>query len=287
MGVTRRLLAVGALALGTAACTTVVDQDSFAPRPRAAPAGELVVPSGYSASSAMIPLPGLGEVHAVRLVHPAAEATILVSGGNGHFVNTSGKRIGALASATGANLIVYDYPGRGGTTIPNTIEASVEAGPKFVAALRERGWIDAATPVFAYGFSFGGSQAAGHARAGGFAGLIIEGSAADTAAVARNFVPAIARPFVRLEIDPALAAFDYFGYAVAARAPILLLAARDDETVTTQNIEDFARQLREAGATVTVALAPGPHGAALASAEGTAAVGDFVRAQTAGAVAPP
>lgn len=108
MNVALRFPAMGALAPGVAACTTVVDQDSFAPQPRAAPAGELVVPSGYSASAAMIPLPGLGDVLVVRLVHPAAEATILASGGNGHFVNTSSRRLGALASATGANLIVYD-----------------------------------------------------------------------------------------------------------------------------------------------------------------------------------
>jgi hypothetical protein len=39
--------------------------------------------------------------------------------------------------------------------------------------------------------------------------------------------------------------------------------------------------------TVNVALAPGPHGAALASVEGTAAVRAFVRAQIASAVARP
>ena len=141
--------------------------------------------------------------------------------------------------------------------------------------LRRRGWIGRG-PLFAYGFSFGGSQAAAMAREGGFDGLILEATTSDIAGVGRNFVPGIARPFVRLRVDPALARFDFLGYAVAARAPILLIGAEGDRVVRPRDLRSFAGLLRSRGAEVTLVSVPGEHGTALRDAEARAAVGRFV-----------
>ena len=262
--------------IGLAGCTAVIDQTSFFPASAEPPRASLSPPRGYRLQETMLELPGLGSVHAVRLDNPASAAVIVYHGGNGSFVSAESARAGALAQASGADLILYDYPGRGGTTVPATIDASIATGPAMLARLREIGWIGSG-PLFAYGLSFGGSQAAAMVRSGGFHGLIIEGSAADIAAVGRNFVPRLAKPFVRLQVDPALRRFDYLGYATASRTPILLLASRDDEIVRVRNMRDFKRQIEARSTPVEMVVVPGDHGTALRSSEGRAAVAAFVR----------
>jgi pimeloyl-ACP methyl ester carboxylesterase len=269
------LAAAAAASALLAGCTAVIDQTTFFPQSVAAPDATLAAPAGYRITDAMLDLPGLGQVHSVRLDNPASETVIVYSGGNGNFVSAQTELAAALAGATGADLILYDYPGRGGTNIPATIDASIATGPLLLRALRQRGWIGRG-PLFAYGLSFGGSQAAAMVREGGFAGLILEGTAADIPAVGRNFIPAIAKPFVRLRVDPALGRFDFLGYAASARAPILLLSSRDDRVVRPRNMRDFAEQLRARGAEVTLVTVPGDHGSATEQPAAMAAVRSFV-----------
>jgi pimeloyl-ACP methyl ester carboxylesterase len=260
-------------------CTAVIDQSSFFPQNMPPPALTLSPPPGYVLTEAMLDLPDLGIIHAVRLDNPASETAIVYSGGNGNFVSAQTERAAALAAATGADIILYDYPGRGGTTVAATIDASIATGPLLLGELRRRGWIGTG-PLFAYGLSFGGSQAAAMARAGGFDGLILEGTAADIASVGRNFIPALAKPFVRLRVDPQLRRFDFLGYVAQARAPILLIASRDDDVVRPRNMRDFAAQLRSRGAEVALVTVPGAHGTALREAGARAALGRFVAAHS-------
>jgi pimeloyl-ACP methyl ester carboxylesterase len=261
-------------------CTAVIDQASFFPQSVEAPQAVLRAPAGYAMQDAMLELPWLGRLHAVRLDNPASETTIIYSGGNGSYVSAGTEDAAALARATGADLVFYDYPGRGGTTVPPTLDAAIATGPALLRALRERGWIGRG-PVFAYGLSFGGSQAAAMAREGGFAGIILEGTAADIAAVGRNFVPGIARPFVKLSVDPALQRFDYLGYAAAARAPVLLISTKKDDIVRERNMSDFAEQLKQRGLEVTFASVPGRHGDALLQPAALTAIRDCVSRKSA------
>jgi pimeloyl-ACP methyl ester carboxylesterase len=273
----RDLAAIAAAFMLLTGCTAIIDQRSFFPAEAEAPPNALLTaPAGYVQASALLDLPGLGRVHAVRLDNPASDATLIYSGGNGSFVAALSPHAAALAESTGADVILYDYPGRGGTDIPATIDAAIATGPALVRALRTKGWIGDG-PLFGYGMSFGGSQAAAMAREGGFAGLILEGSAADIAKVGRNFIPGLAKPFVKLRVDPALARFDYLGYAVASRAPILLISSADDEIVRSRNMRDFAEQLRARGSRVELVNVPGGHGTALGEPQALAALRDFVQ----------
>jgi len=275
----RMLIAAAFAAAMLPGCTAVIDQSSFFPQNMPPPALTLAPPPGYLLSDAMLDLPDLGVIHAVRLDNPASETAIVYSGGNGNFVSAMTERAAALAAATGADIILYDYPGRGGTTLPATIDASIATGPLLLRELRRRRWIGTG-PLFAYGLSFGGSQAAAMAREGGFDGLILEGTAADIASVGRNFIPALAKPFVRLRVDPQLSRFDFLGYAASAGAPILLIASRADDVVRPRNMRDFAGQLRGRGAEVALVTVPGAPGTALREAEARAALGRFVAAHS-------
>ena len=134
----RRLLPAVVLALS--GCSVIIDQSSFFPQASPPPETSLAAPSGYSLDEAMIALPGLGRVHAVRLDNPASEATIVYAGGNASFVSGQSDRAAALAGATNADIVLYDYPGRGGTDIPPTMDAAIAFGPSFMDALRAKGW---------------------------------------------------------------------------------------------------------------------------------------------------
>jgi pimeloyl-ACP methyl ester carboxylesterase len=265
--------------LALSGCTAVISQASFYPSASlAAPDAVLKVPDGYTATDAILPLGELGAVRTVRLDNPASETAIIYSAGNGGFVDSeSTSRMAArLAEVTGADIILYDYPGRGGTTLPPTIEAAAALGPAMIDRLKSQGWIGNG-PVYAYGLSFGGAMAASLARSGGFAGLVIEGSAADYQAVGRDFVPGLAKPFVKVRLDPALNAFDYQGYVLAARAPVLLLSGTRDKVVKPARMREFAQMLEAGGTRVTFAPVPVGHGGALEAAEGRAALSAFLR----------
>jgi pimeloyl-ACP methyl ester carboxylesterase len=269
---------LGALGLALSGCTAIISQASFFPSASlAAPDAVLQVPAGYTATDTKLTLGELGAVRAVRLDNPSSETAIIYSAGNGGFVDSEGtSRMAArLAEVTGADIILYDYPGRGGTTLPATIEAAAAFGPAMVNSLKAEGWIGGG-PAYAYGLSFGGAMAASLARSGGLAGLIIEGSAADYQAVGRDFVPGLAKPFVKVRLDPALTAFDYQGYALAARAPVLLLSGTRDKVVRPARMQEFARTLEAGGTIVTLAPVPVGHGGALESAEGRAALAAFM-----------
>jgi pimeloyl-ACP methyl ester carboxylesterase len=259
-------------------CTAVIDQSSFFPAMAPPPVATLTAPPGYKLVEKMIDLPGLGQVNTALLDQPESQTTIIYHGGNGNFVSAQSDRAAALAGSTGADIILYDYPGRGGTTVPATIDASLATGPALLQAWRTLGWVGRG-PLFGYGLSFGGSQAAAMARNGGFAGLILEGTAADIAAVGRNFVPALAKPFVKLRIDPELGRFDYLGYATQSRTPVLLIASKDDEIVRVRNMRDFAGQIRASGVTVDLVVVPGGHGEALRQPAALQAVRNFVERQ--------
>lgn len=269
------LLAAGLLALG--GCTATIDQASFFPKMNRSTTETLIAPAGYTKTDELMDLPGLGQMRVVRLDNPPSEATILYSGGNGNFVDEQSARASAMATATGADIVLYDYPGRGGTTVPPTIDAAIATGPALLAALRTKGWIGAG-PLFAYGLSFGGSQAAAMVRNGGFDGLILEGTAADVLAVGRGFVPWYARPFVKLKLDENLLRFDTQAYALAAKASILLISNKNDEVVRPKLMRTYAERLIACGADVTLVAVPGGHGDGLDQPEVLAAITRFVNA---------
>ncbi len=262
-------------------CTATIDQSSFFPSAKLqAPDIKLSAPVGYIASNRMIEIPQLGSVRAVFLDNPRSNTTIVYSAGNGGFVDSSGtsKVVANLVAASGADIILYDYPGRGGTTIPATIPAVIAVGPQLVEQFKTLGWLGNG-PSFAYGFSFGGAMAAAMARKGGFTGLIIEGSASDYEKIGRDFLPGVAKPFVKFKVSQDLKLFDYFGYVLAAKAPILLLSGVDDKTIRQKRMRSFGNQLSNQGAKVTFQSTPGGHGTALGSLEGQAALRSFVAAK--------
>lgn len=259
-----------------AGCAVNVGPSSLIPT-MPEPVEQRVAPlTGYSREERVFSLAGLGDVHVARLTRPGNTATVVYSGGSGSFIATSGLRLNELAEVTGADIVIFDYPGRGGTTVPKTSEALSAFGPALVSRLRAEGWI-ADNRLYSYGFSFGGASAATIGRSGGFDGLIFEGTAADIPAVVRGMVPSIARPFVKVKIADDLKSFDYFGYTVAAKAPVLVLVGTDDKVIRAGTSRRFAESLRASGISVTFIETSGGHGQVLADERGRKAVQQFLK----------
>lgn len=257
-------------------CTVTVGSTSLLPKMQQPAAISVEPVDGYARQEQMLVLPDLGTVHVARLTRARNARTLVYSGGNGSFVATAGKRLNQLAELSGADIVTFDYPGRGGTTVPKTTDALIAFGPALISGLRQAGWIKSG-PVYSYGLSLGGATASNIARTGGFAGLILEATAADIPAVARNMIPATLKPFVRVRVSDDLKQYDYLGYAAAAHAPILLIAGEADTTIDLATAKRFASDLRVAGANVTFVKVPGGHGMGLASEQGQSAFRAFLR----------
>lgn len=272
-----RTLAAAVAACALTACAVTVDEASLIPDMEE-PGSDvtLLAPEGYTRSDALVPVGDLGVIHTVRLDRADSATTVLFAGGSGHFSAKASRRVARLAELTGADIITFDYPGRSGTTVPRTAEALTAMGPALVSELRSTGWIGTG-PVYAYGYSFGGASASSMARTGGFSGLILESTSSDIVAMGRNMIPSVLRPALRLQVDEDLAAFDFFGFAVSAKAPILVLAAREDTQADLKTVNLFADRLKEAGATVSLVETPGGHGDALYAQETADAVRAFMK----------
>lgn len=148
-------------------------------------------------------------------------------------------------------------------------------GPATIESLKSAGWI-VGSPVYAYGLSFGGAMAASLARSDGLAGLIMDERAADYQPVGGDFVPGLAHPFVRVRLDPSFNAFDSQGYALAARAPVLLLPGTTGRVVRPARMQEFAQALEAGGTRAPFAPLLEGHGGALDSAVGRAALSALI-----------
>lgn len=270
-----RNLFISLMSLALSACTITVGERHFMPQGLRKPDAQLVPPRGYAMEETMVDLPGLGPVHAVLLDNPASDAVIVYSGGNSSFVAEQTGRAAVLARATGADILLYDYPGRGGTDLAHSAEVLSAFGPAFVAAMRERGWIGKG-PLFFHGMSLGGSLAASLARGAGANGVIIENSADDIPRVARSLVPVPLRPLFRIKVSPELARFTYTDYVVQAEAPVLLILSRGDALVRPSIVRRFDAALRARGVAVTLVEVPGTHGRAIREPATQRAIAAFV-----------
>jgi surfactin synthase thioesterase subunit len=271
----RKIISLAAV-LFIGACAAVIDESSMLPAlPAPATTEVLRAPDGYVLSEEMIDLGALGKVHAVRLDNPNTVDVVIINGGSAHFTQRASRGFARIAHMSGSDIIAYDYPGRGGTTLLANVDVLIAMGPELVSAFRRIGWLSNGQN-YVYGFSYGGSNASNMARAGGFNGLILDSTTSDTIALGRNMAPKAVRPFVRLKIDGDLSRFDYFNYAVSARIPILLLSAEQDELATPRIMSDFARKLRAAGADVTTSTSQGGHGRAIYGDETLVALREFM-----------
>ena len=244
-----------------------------------APNKTLSPPSGYALAEKLLPIGDLGNVHAVFLKNPHSKVTIIYSGGFNWFTSMGTKRFTAIAAATQANIINYDYPGRLGTSIDKTVDSIMTCGPLLMDVFRKEGWLGDDSSVYLYGLSFGGSQAANLARAGGIKGIIFDAATPDVEVWGNSFVPWFLKPFIKIRGAKEIDKFQYFDYVVNAQVPVLLLGGKKDRVVRSAFVQRFAERLRASGVKAQFVLTSGQHNQSIYTPEAQSALVDFI-AQT-------
>ncbi len=167
-----------------------------------------------------------------------ARPTVLYFGGNGFRMSALGMKKLVPLLRTGADVVLVDHRGHGRSEGTASVDAlKADALAVFDAVAAEVG----AARVVVHGHSLGSflaSWVGAHRDAGG---VVLENSATTTAAYVRSrydFYPAL-RPFVRLEIDPALADEGSLGPVREITEPLLILAGALDARIPAQMSRDL------------------------------------------------
>jgi pimeloyl-ACP methyl ester carboxylesterase len=259
------------LLLPAGSCAVSVDARRLAPQPQARPvSAALAPPPGYRGGIDRVSIVGVGAVEVAYLHRREARGLLIYSGGRGFRLERASARAARLAELTGANLLLYNYPGRGaseGVSDAATL-AALAKGLRALPAVHDAG------PVLIYGFSFGGLMAALLAAAGPTDGVVIEASSDAADAVAERLLPLPLR--WALDVNVTGESLPYAERLVGADAPILVLAGGRDAVAPPPIACAFAQKLARMGGDVRFAAAPGAaHGKALYTEEGGAALRRF------------
>jgi len=191
--------------------------------------------------------------------HPQSQAVIVFFGGNDfHRSIDGGEALEVLARD--ADVLLFDYPGYGDSTgnpTPAVILETALAVYDYAASLEtSRG-----KKRVLYGFSLGGIVAAQVARDRPVEALILEATAGNVESWARSRVPWYARPLVRLNVEPQLAAVDSFAALRAFRGEVLILASRGDQQAPAHLSQRLHSELSRAGVSSELVLfAKAAHG---------------------------
>lgn len=171
-------------------------------------------------------------------------------GGNASDRHNSGTLFG-LKVLPYADLIVFDYPGYGdspGVPSAQSFETMIDALADELNASKAR----SERPLILWGYSLGGfvcSQLLGALEQAD--GIIIESSASDSKSAARQLVPAILRPFLRVRLSPSLAAYSNIEALQAYKGKILILAGAKDGILPARLSQQLVDGLEEKGVSVT------------------------------------
>jgi pimeloyl-ACP methyl ester carboxylesterase len=173
---------------------------------------------------------------------------IVFCGGDGFHRSTEGGSV-LTALAREADVVLFDYPGFGASTgspSPESILDNARAAEEYASQLPSSN----GQKRVLYGFSLGGVVAAQLAGERPVDGLILEATAPDVASWARTRIPWFAKPFVRVDLDAALARIDNVSALANFRGSVLILAGERDKRASPVLSRDMTKRLRAHGVRV-------------------------------------
>jgi len=196
-----------------------------------------------------------GRAVAVSYAHrPGNRVVILFCGGDSFRRSREGGSV-LTALAREADVVLFDYPGFGSSTghaEPETLLDNARAAAAYVGSREPTA--DQARVL--YGFSLGGVIAAQLAGEQSFDGIVLESTAPDVRSWAHSQVPWFAKPFVRIELAPALARIDNVEALRSFPGRVLILAGGRDKRSPPALSRSFARQLATAQRMVELRIFP-------------------------------
>jgi uncharacterized protein len=161
------------------------------------------------------------------LERPDAQATVIYFGGNGFLMVKSRPLISAYSEIP-VNLILFDYRGYGASTGNPTVQGvQSDAEAIYNETIRNLG--DDTHPVYLHGHSMGSFLATRLAGQHEVAGYILESPITEVRGWTRKLVPWIARPFVRFDIDRAIAEQNNLERVSQINQPLLIISGTYDD----------------------------------------------------------
>ena len=144
------------------------------------------------------------ELKGLAVRQPGANVTVLYFGGNMFHIDDHATKVLPILSSCGVNSAVFDYRGYGRSQGEPTI-ANMKSD-----ALRIFDFVNAQNPgkVIVHGHSLGGMVAGYVAQQRPALGLVLESTANNVQDWANANLPWYAKPFLSLEISPALRELD-------------------------------------------------------------------------------
>jgi uncharacterized protein len=175
----------------------------------------------------------------VTYAHRPGNTTVLVFfGGDVFHVSLEGGEVLRTFAPLGVDIVMFDYPGYGGSPGEQTIQTIRDAALTVYDRLDALNWADSHHRVL-YGFSLGGFIAPHVAQGRRVDGLILEATAPSVAAWVDSMIPWYAGAFVKADIDPALAALNTPTALAHFSGKVLVLASTNDKQAPPQ----LSRQL--------------------------------------------
>ncbi len=151
----------------------------------------------------------------------------------------------ALALLPYGDILQFEYPGFAGASEEerSALRKVENFDPMTDALAADLNARSANRPVILWGHSLGGIVCANLAtKLNTIDGLVLETTGNDVEEIARAVVPLYAKPFVRLKPDERLSAYRISDMLRGFEPPILVLGARQDETLSVR----LARRLHKA-----------------------------------------
>ena len=208
------------------------------------PAGSQALTLSYAA----------GAIGATRIRMTAAPRPLILFCGGNLFRRSSGGASTAQKLSPFGDVLMFDYPGYGDTQGDANF-AGFEAVGRIVAH-EARAQADAeGRPLIAWGHSLGGIVCSAIAREVNADALVLETTTPSARAAVDEMV-GLARPLVRVNMAPALAAVDLPTSLEGYSGRIVVLEAGRDETLPPALSRRLSRELRAAGHDVQTLVFP-------------------------------
>ncbi|MBK8284056.1 MAG: alpha/beta hydrolase [Ahniella sp.] len=189
---------------------------------------------------------GHGDIAVTLISRPGNSVSVMYCGGNQFRTSQMGGEV-VRAFPAEADLVLFDYPGYGGSTGKPTLATMLDTSVAVYDAAKARTKL----PMVVYGSSMGGFMAAHVAGARNPPRLLLEGTAPDTQQWVKSLVPWFAKPFVRAQLAESIAGVDNVEKLKPYGGPILMMVGSRDTQTRSKLMQTYATALRGQGKQVS------------------------------------
>jgi pimeloyl-ACP methyl ester carboxylesterase len=182
----------------------------------------------YTMSEERIRTPDGATLYGVHLRQPRATATVLYFGGNGYTIERYGPWSASVFAPLRVDLMIVDHRGYGPSEGRPTVALMGRDGEAAFDHLARK--LGLGGRIVLHGHSLG-SFIAGHVAANRpAAGVVLESSATTAEEWTKAAMPGIAKPFLKVKIDPALQGRGNLSSMASIEEPLLIIVGAKDRT---------------------------------------------------------